>query len=110
MRASHGFGSMSACFDESNLIGSAGLVLAAGLMARIGLPDLSGDHVRIAGVANAEAKVSSLVLGMIAGGDGPVRIMDGLGEGPLLGDLFDGGLAHGRRWGLASTCLVAVWQ
>lgn len=91
MRASHGFGSMSACFDESNLIGSAGLVPAAGLMARIGLPDLSGDHVRIAGVANADVKVSSLVLGMIAGAD-CVDDMDILRHGAM-GRVFTGARA-----------------
>jgi len=82
---------MSACFDESNLIGSAGLVPAAGLMARIGLPDLSGDHVRIAGVANAGAKVSSLVLGMIAGAD-CVDDMDILRHGAM-GRVFCGARA-----------------
>jgi len=82
---------MSACFDESNLIASAGLVPAAGLMARIGLPDLSGDHVRIAGVTNADVKVSSLVPGMIAGAD-CVDDMDTLRHG-VMGRVFTGARA-----------------
>lgn len=69
MRASHSLSSMSLRFDETNLIGSAGLVPAAVLMDRIGLDDLVGEHVRIGGVANAEIKIGSLLLGMLAGAD-----------------------------------------
>ncbi len=69
MRASHTSAAISACFDDKNLIGSAGLVPAAELMDRIGFRDLSGERVKINGVANGDLKVSSLVLGMIAGAD-----------------------------------------
>lgn len=82
MKASHGFGSMSASFDDPNLIGSAGLVAAAELIARTGLSELCVDHIRIRGVANTDAKIGSLVLGMIAGADS-IDDMDILRHGAM---------------------------
>lgn len=69
MKLSHTRAALSASFDDPNLIGSAGLVTAAELMAQIGFGELACGHVRIDGVANVDKKVGSLVLGMIAGAD-----------------------------------------
>lgn len=82
MRASHALTAMSLRFDEPNLIGSAGLVPAAALMDRIGLDGLVRAHVRIEGVANAEVKVGSLLLGMLAGADS-IDDMDVLRHGAM---------------------------
>lgn len=68
MRVCH---SISAVFDDPNLIGTAGLVPVMGLAEKAGLADLVAGHVTVAGSAgaNAELKIGSLVAGMIAGAD-----------------------------------------
>ena len=68
MRVCH---SVSASFDDPNLVSCAGLAPVLALAARAGLQDLVAGHVRIArpGGCNAALKVSSLVAGMVAGAD-----------------------------------------
>ncbi|OLT14911.1 IS1380 family transposase [Serinicoccus sp. CUA-874] len=68
MRVCH---SISAVFDDPNLIGTAGLVPVMALAEQAGLADLVAEHVTVAGSAgaNAELKIGSLVAGMIAGAD-----------------------------------------
>jgi hypothetical protein len=61
-------------FDDPNLIADAGLVPAVALAEQIGLPELVSEHVAIVGAANSaganpEAKVMSLLAGMVAGAD-----------------------------------------
>jgi len=88
MRVSHGSTALRVRFDDPNLIGSAGLVAASRLMESIGFDELVGDRVRIKGVANADVKSSSLVLGMIAGADS-IDDMDILRHGAM-GKIFTG--------------------
>jgi len=68
MRVSH---SVSASFDDPNLVSCAGLAPVLELAARAGLEDLVAERVRIGrpGGGNAELKVSCLVAGMVAGAD-----------------------------------------
>jgi len=82
VRLSHTRSALSVSFDDPNLIGAAGLVPAAELMARIGFGPLAGDHVRIDGVVNVDKKIGSLVLGMIAGADS-IDDMDVLRHGGM---------------------------
>lgn len=88
MKLSHTRSALSVSFDDPNLIGSAGLVAAAELMARIGVGSLAGEHVRIDGVVNVDKKIDSLVLGMIAGADS-IDDMDILRHGGM-GRVFTG--------------------
>lgn len=71
MKLSHTFPVVSAVFDDPNLVSSAGLVPVLALASRAGLVDLVGDCLSLSGPgsANAPAKVSSLVAGMVAGAD-----------------------------------------
>ena len=70
MQLCHTPGSLSAVFDEPNLIGSAGLVPAAALAGQVGLSDLADESVRVPGSKGcAGAKVMSVILGMVAGAD-----------------------------------------
>ena len=68
MRVSH---SVSASFDDPNLVSCAGLAPVLELAARAGLEDLVAERVRIGrrGGGNAQLKVSCLVAGMVAGAD-----------------------------------------
>ena len=68
MRVCH---SVSASFDDPNLVSCAGLAPVLELAARAGLEDLVAERVRIgrAGGGNAQLKVSCLVAGMVAGAD-----------------------------------------
>jgi len=63
--------SISAVFDDPNLIGTAGLVPVMALAERAGLADLVAERIAVAGSAgaNAELMIGSLVAGMIAGAD-----------------------------------------
>jgi Transposase DDE domain group 1 len=63
--------SMSAVFDDPNLVGSAGLVPVMRLAARAGLADLVDRSLSVPTDkgAHAGAKVASLVAGMVAGAD-----------------------------------------
>ncbi len=71
MQLSHTAKSMSAVFDDPNLVGSAGLVPVMRLAARAGLADLADRLLSVPTDkgANAGVKVASLVAGMVAGAD-----------------------------------------
>jgi len=68
MRVCH---SVTATFDDPNLVSCAGLAPVLELAERAGLHDLVAEHVRInkPGGVNAWVKVVALVAGMIAGAD-----------------------------------------
>ena len=90
MRLSHARCAVAASFDDPNLVSCAGLAPLLALADRAGLRRLVADHVCIedVGGANAPAKVTSLVAGMVVGAD----CIDGMG---VLGHggmpvLFDG--------------------
>src|SRR6476661_2066173 len=61
----------SASFDDSNLVSCAGLVPMAALAHQCGLAVLADEHLSVPTDkgANAGAKVSALVAGMVAGAD-----------------------------------------
>ena len=71
MRVSHDFRSVSASFDEPNLVSCAGLVPVLELAERAGLADLVAEQVHLAGEggANPHLKIPALVAGMVAGAD-----------------------------------------
>ena len=77
MQLSHAASSMSAVFDEPNLVVSAGLVPALALAERVGIGDLARQRLTVPGDAgaNAGAKVMCLVAGMAAG----AKSIDGMG-------------------------------
>jgi hypothetical protein len=65
---------VSATFDEPNLVSCAGLVPVLRLAERAGLPAAADRRVRLpaaagSAAANPGAKVTSVVAGMVAGGD-----------------------------------------
>ena len=83
MQLCHSSATLSATFDEPNLIGSAGLVPAVGLAARVGLSQLSDDWLTVPGSRGcAGSKVMSLVAGMMAGADS-IDDMDVLRHGGM---------------------------
>ena len=61
----------SACFDDPNLVSTAGLVPVMALAQRAGLAGLVAEHVSVPGSAGAHApgKVAAVVAGMVAGAD-----------------------------------------
>lgn len=71
MQFNHTPATLSAAFDDANLVSSAGLVPVMRLAERAGLTHLADKHLTIPTDkgANAGAKVSSLVAGMVAGAD-----------------------------------------
>ncbi|WP_397545032.1 IS1380 family transposase [Saccharopolyspora pogona] len=71
MRSSHSAARVSAVFDDANLVASAGLVPVMRLAERVGLSELVAEGVRVPGSegANADAKVGSIVAGMLTGAD-----------------------------------------
>ncbi|HET7666159.1 MAG TPA: IS1380 family transposase [Mycobacterium sp.] len=71
MKLSHTLGSMSAAFDDPNLVSSAGLVPTLALAEAAGLRTLAQGHLTVPTDkgANAGFKVASLVAGMAAGAD-----------------------------------------
>lgn len=71
MRFSHMRPVSSAVFDESNLVSVAGLVPVVALAQEAGLGALADEHLSVptGKGANARAKVTSLVTGMVAGAD-----------------------------------------
>ncbi len=71
MQLSHARSSMSAVFDEPNLVVSAGLVPALALAESVGVGELARERVTVPGSAGANAglKVMCLVAGMLAGAD-----------------------------------------
>lgn len=71
MQFNHSISSLSASFDDSNLVSSAGLVPVMRLAERAGLTALADKHLTVPTDkgANPGAKIASLVAGMIAGAD-----------------------------------------
>jgi hypothetical protein len=71
MQLSHTHRSLSASFDDPNLVSSAGLVPVMALAAKTGLSALVDEWVKLPGYfgANAGMKVMALVAGMLTGGD-----------------------------------------
>lgn len=71
MQFNHTAPALSATFDDSNLVSTAGLVPVMRLADRAGLAALTQDHLTVPSDkgANAGAKIMSLVAGMIAGAD-----------------------------------------
>ena len=79
----------SIAFDDPNLIAHAGLAPALQLAQAVGLHDLLGKHLTLSGpgAANASAKASALVAGMLIGADS-IDDMDVLRHGAN-GKVFD---------------------
>src|SRR3954454_1656096 len=79
----------SAIFDDPNLVSCAGLVPVVALAQQCGLPALADEHLSVPTDkgANAGAKVTSLVAGMVAGADS-IDDMALLRHGAM-GTLFD---------------------
>ncbi|MFJ1551820.1 IS1380 family transposase [Streptomyces sp. NPDC088246] len=74
MQVSHTPATVSAAFDDLNLIAHAGLIPVMRLAERCGLPRLAAEKVKLTGAKNsagasAHAKVTSIVGGMVAGAD-----------------------------------------
>lgn len=74
MQACHTAVAVSARFDEPNLVSCAGLVPVLRLAQRAGLPAVAQQRVRLpasagSAAANAGAKITSIVVGMVAGAD-----------------------------------------
>ena len=90
MRLLHAGSTLSARFDDPNLVAAAGLVPVMGLAARCGLGELTAKHVKIdgAGGANPALKVLAIVAGMVIGADS-IEDLDVLRHGGM-GRLFGG--------------------
>lgn len=72
MQALHTRGAVSATFDDPNLVSHAGLVPVMRLAHDVGLGERADRVVRLGGDsrgANAGAKISSIVAGMVCGAD-----------------------------------------
>jgi hypothetical protein len=71
MQLSHTLPVASAVFDDPNLVSCAGLVPITALAQKCGLAALADEHLSVPTDkgANAGAKVSALVAGMVAGAD-----------------------------------------
>lgn len=71
MQFNHTCSALSAAFDDANLVSAAGLVPVMRLAEQAGLTHLAAKHLTVPTDkgANAGAKVSSLVAGMVAGAD-----------------------------------------
>jgi len=71
MRASHELSRVAVSFDDPNLVSHAGLLQAASLWQRLGMPGVVRRGLRLPGSvrANSDAKVATVVLGMLAGAD-----------------------------------------
>lgn len=71
MQLFHRSASLSASFDDTNLVSAAGLIPAMALAVKTGLGDLADEHLHLPGYfgANAGLKVTALVAGMVAGAD-----------------------------------------
>lgn len=71
MQLSHTHRSLSASFDDPNLVSSAGLVPVMALAVKTGLRTLVDEWVKLPGYfgANAGMKVMALIAGMLTGGD-----------------------------------------
>jgi len=69
--ASHELSRVEVSFDDPNLVSHAGLLHAASLWQRLGMPGVVRRGLRLPGSvgANSDAKVATVVLGMLAGAD-----------------------------------------
>src|SRR5450830_1897769 len=69
MQLFHRSSSMSATFDDTNLVSAAGLIPAMALAVKTGLGNLADTHLKLPGYfgANAGLKVTALVAGMCWG-------------------------------------------
>lgn len=98
MRLSHARSAISVRFDDPNLVSCGGLVAVMALATRCGLHDLLATRLTLAGkgAANAAAKITALVAGMVGGADciddmdllrhgGMPRIFDGVRAPSTLG-------------------------
>lgn len=85
MRVSH---SVSAVFDDPNLVSAGGLAPVLALAERAGLHELVAEHLTVPGSpgANTAVKIPALVAGMVAGADS-IADMDLLRHGGM-GRLF----------------------
>ncbi|MGI5516635.1 IS1380 family transposase [Streptomyces sp. CA-106131] len=93
MQSSHAAAAVSAAFDDTNLVAYAGLVPVMRLAERCGLARLTAEKVKLGGAKNsagaaADAKVMSIVAGMVAGADS-IDALDVLRHGAM-SLLFDG--------------------
>lgn len=84
MKASH---TIRPVFDDTNLVSAAGLVPVMRLAESAGLYDLLDDRLSISS-ANATAKTTAIIAGMLAGADS-IDDLDVLRHGAM-GKLFDG--------------------
>jgi len=71
MQLSHKNSVLSARFDDTNLVSTAGLIPAMGLAVKTGLGNLADKHLTLPGNfgANAGRKITALIAGMVAGAD-----------------------------------------
>jgi len=71
MRASHELSRVGVSFDDPNLVSHAGLLQAASLWQRLGMPGVVRRGLRLPGSigANSDAKVATVIMGMLAGAD-----------------------------------------
>jgi hypothetical protein len=114
---------VTASFDESNLISSAGLIPVMHLARRAGLEQLVTDKLSISGGAGADAaaKVASIIAGMITGADsiddlgvlreGAVhKVMPGVKAPSTLGTFLRAfTFGHVRQLGAVAAALLATW-
>ena len=88
MRVSH---SVSAVFDDPNLVSAAGLAPVLALAERAGLHELVAEHLTVPGSAGANLgiKIPALVAGMVAGADSisDMGLLRHGGMGRLLGEV-----------------------
>jgi hypothetical protein len=72
MRSSHSLDRLGTAFDDDRLVADAGLLLPATLADRLGLRELVDEHLDLGdrpGQANRGAKLLTLVMSALAGGD-----------------------------------------
>jgi len=71
MRASHELSRVEVSFDDPNLVSHAGLLQVASLWQRLGMPGVVRRGLRLPGSvgANSDAKVATVIMGMLAGAD-----------------------------------------
>jgi hypothetical protein len=98
MRLSHARRAISVRFDDPNLVSCGGLVAVMALATRCGLHDLLAARLTLAGkgAANAAAKITAVIAGMVCGADciddmdllrhgGMPRVFDGVRAPSTLG-------------------------
>src|SRR3546814_13779500 len=98
MQLSHTRPVASALFDDPNLVSCAGLVPIAALAQQCGLARLADEHLSVPTDkgANAGAKVSALVAGVIAGADSIERTSAVEGKSVAV-RVYSGGRRHIKK-------------